>query len=182
MRMFHWESTNPRRWRRRRGRECVFAWDLRVRQRKNQERVDAFRLFLDRPRYLPPCFLGPCFKLFRIINELNRIRACRLPHCPRSPTQKLLSLQIYWPPRAIYLHRLLHWYDRNNMDEERVLSRRCSYDRINAKLRTFRFATSNNFPNWPSDIFLERVIETRDVDTLQCRKVGWLSPVADQLT
>lgn len=50
----------------------------------HQERVDAFRLFLDRPRYPPTCFLRPYFKLFRIINELNRTRACRPPHCPRS--------------------------------------------------------------------------------------------------
>lgn len=51
-----------------------------------------------------PCFLGPCFKLFRIINELNRIRACRLPHCPRSRRgRKLLSLQKFTTPGYLAL-------------------------------------------------------------------------------
>lgn len=59
-----------------------------------------------------PCFLGPCFKLFRIINELNRIRACRLPALSSIPprtktsftskftTPGYLALPTYLPIRA----------------------------------------------------------------------------------
>lgn len=78
-------------------------------ERESQERVDAFRLFLDRPRYPPTCFLGPCFKLFRIINELNRIRACRLPHCPRSSprTKTSFTSKFTTPGRATLPYLLL---------------------------------------------------------------------------
>ena len=121
--------------------------------------------FWIRPRYPATCFLGPCFKLFRIINELNRIRACRLPHCPRSAgAKRLLSLQIYWLPG--YQRELPA--RRREKERERERERRMKNARYLAGYRhdknecqeaartKRRRRRRNGFPIWPNDTLLER--------------------------
>lgn len=115
MRMFHWESANFEKTKEmNRAYACVHVsrvWTPREREREREESKGRARsgwmhsgYFWIDPDIRRPCFLGPCFKLFRIINELNRIRACRLPHCPRSRRgRKLLSLQKFTTPGYLAL-------------------------------------------------------------------------------
>ena len=84
-----------------------------------------------------PCFLGPCFKLFRIINELNRIRACRLPHCPRSRRgRKLLSLQNL-PRRATLPYLVRATKSKGNDEGEEREGRKREHQPIRARTDLF---------------------------------------------
>lgn len=71
-----------------------------------------------------PCFLGPCFKLFRIINELNRIRACRLPALSSIPPRTKTSFTSkFTTPGYLALPTYLPTYPRDKEQKETTRKR-----------------------------------------------------------